>query len=226
LKTTYMFAIKDLASSSRARKIVAVKGFFKTMHDFELINTNPAEKLEAPSIERNIDKEHWTKEEVLTLVNTAKNKRDKAITMFLLYTGLRISEALEVTLEQYQQDKFVCVCKGGVKREIYVSKECRTIVDEYINTNRKEGCGHLFVSNMGNQMSRQNVDTMLKKLAKKAGFDKPISPHEMRHAFASEIGFKYGVEVLREVIGHSSIQTSQLYMHMDKNKIKDVMVQF
>lgn len=214
--------ISNLSSGSMARKISSVKGYFKFLKDIEVIEKDPTEKLKSVKIKNKI-KDYITMEDCKKMLSHTKNIRDKAIIALYMYTGLRVSELINFTLEQYQQEKIVINTKGDVDRLIYLRKECRDIIDEYIKV-RKDVIPNLFVSNRGTPMRRECISDMLKVTAKRAGINKEISNHSLRYSFVSDICDHYGVDVAKEVVNHANIQTTMRYVRKKEYVIKNAML--
>lgn len=229
LKLTWMSELSNRNNSNRTIniKIAAVKKLYEMLFDFELLEKNPAEKIKALEDDSQYQRNVWSKEEILKLIDTAKNLRDKALVALLLNTGLRISEVTEMTLEQYQQEVIHVTCKGGVKRDIYLSENTRHIVDEYIAKGRKNsGIDNLLVGNQGKPLRSDNCSATLKKLSAKAGINKNICNHNIRATFATEVIKQHGLSAACSILKHSSPKVTQIYWNQDESETKDIMKNF
>lgn len=217
-------SISDMSSSSVARKIVSVRHYLEFLVDIDILEKNPAKKLKAPKINVK-EKDYITKEEVLEMISNGKNKRDKAIIATYLSTGLRVSELIDLQLEDLENEKLIVKVKGDKDRIIFINEDCRKMIADYLKV-RKDGCTNLFVSNQGTPMKRECISRTLKNIAKRSGLDKDISNHSLRHSFVSTVAEEFGIEVARVAVGHSSVQTTQRYTHTQETTIKNVMLGF
>lgn len=217
-------SMSDMSSASVARKITSVKNYFEFLVDIEVLDKNIANKLKAPKI-NNKEKDYITKSEVIMMMDKTKSIKEKAIVATLLSTGLRISEFINLDLKDFDNEKLIVKTKGDKDRILFLNQDCRDIVNQYLKT-RNSTITNLFVSNQGTPLKRECVSAMLKKLARKCGIDKDVSPHSLRHSHISAVANQYGVEVARTEIGHSSLSTTQRYCHTDEQVIKDVMQNF
>lgn len=214
--------LSDLSSASQAQYINAVKSFFKFLYDIDYIQSNPADRLHSVKV-INKPKDYINDEQVLNMINTAKNKRDKAIISLLFSTGLRVSELINIELNDLQNDSLFIQTKGGKYREIFINDKCREIINDYLKV-RKDGCSKLFVSNQHTPMLRANVNNLLTKVRKQCGIKENVTPHSLRHTFVTDVAREYGVEVARDVVGHSSIAVTNRYIHSNREEIKKAML--
>lgn len=215
-------SLSNLSSASQAQYINAVKSFFRFLYDIEYIQKNPAEKLHSVKV-INKPKDYVDDEQVLNMINTAKNKRDKAIIALLFSTGLRVSELINIELEDLQNDSLFIQTKGGKYREIFINDGCRNIINEYLKV-RKDGCSKLFVSNQRTPMLRANINNLLTKVRKQCGIKESVTPHSLRHTFVTDIAREYGVETARDAVGHSSIAVTNRYIHGNRETVKKAMM--
>lgn len=225
-------SMSNLSSASIATRTAAVREYFKFLHRNEYISKNPAEYLEAPQI-KNREQKALDGEQIRAMINAASNARNKAIITMLAQTGMRIHELLNITLEQYESrvnNVLVIRGKGDKDRLVGLADETVALIDEYIATERKNGCEYLFVGNQGRQMDRKNTSMMLKVCAKRAGIENweelHISNHTMRRSCAtmmSEEGVP--VEVISKVLGHSSpVVTIKNYIKRTEKRAVDAMM--
>lgn len=213
-----------LSSASAARKISAVRCFFKYLADRDVIVKDPAKNLTGVKV-RNKIKVVPDGHEIRMMLEYAGNRRNKAIIMTLATTGMRISELESITLEQYENrvdDAIVITGKGDKERVIQFAPETIKMIDEYIVC-RVDGCDRLFTSNLGNPIGHQCTSDMLKRTAKRAGIEnwQDISNHYMRAAFAtikSEAGVP--IEVLKDMLGHNSCVTTSRYIKRTEQRAK------
>lgn len=214
----------QLSSASAARKISAVRCFFKYLADRDVIVKDPAKNLTGVKVKNKI-KVVPDGHEIRMMLEYAGNRRNKAIIMTLATTGMRISELESITLEQYENrvdDAIVITGKGDKERVIQFAPETVKIIDEYLVC-RVNGCDRLFTSNLGNPIGHQCTSDMLKRTAKRAGIEnwQDISNHYMRAAFAtikSEAGVP--IEVIKDMMGHKSVETSARYIKRTEQRAK------
>ena len=215
-------SLNNLSSASQAQYINAIKSFFKFLYDIDYIQNNPAEKLHSVKV-INKPKDYINDEQVLNMIETAKNKRDKAIIALLFSTGLRVSELINIELDDLQGDSLFIQTKGGKYREVFINDSCKGIINEYLKV-RKSGCSKLFVSNQHTPMLRANINNLLTKVKKQCNIKENVTPHSLRHTFVTDIAKEYGVEIARDVVGHSSIAVTNRYIHSNREKIKKAML--
>lgn len=217
-------SMSELSSASAARKISAVRCFFKYLADRDVIVKDPAKNLTGVKVKNKI-KVVPDGHEIRAMLEVAGNRRNKAIIMTMATTGMRISELESITLEQYNSrvdDAIVITGKGDKQRVIQFAPETIQMIDEYL-TCRVDGCDRLFTSNLGNPIGHQCTSDMLKRTAKRAGIENwsDISNHYMRAAFAtikSEAGVP--VEVIKDMMGHSDITVTSRYIKRTEQRAK------
>lgn len=216
--------MSNLSSASAARKISAIRCFFKYLADRDVIVKDPAKNLTGIKIKNKI-KVVPDGHEIRAMLEVAGNRRNKAIIMALATTGMRISELESITLEQYKSrmdDAIVITGKGDKQRVVQFAPETIKMIDEYLVC-RVDGCDRLFTSNLGNPIGHQCTSDMLKRTAKRAGIENwhDISNHYMRAAFAtikSEAGVP--IEVIKDMMGHKSVETSARYIKRTEQRAK------
>lgn len=219
----YKVSMSEYSSATTARKLTAIKSYFNFLSDMEFISTNPSAKIKIPKV-KNHEKEYIPMDEAKKLLDVAKSPRDKAIIALYLSTGMRVNELVNLTVEQYEKDEIVFVAKGDKERKVYLNDKCRGYIDEYLKVRKDSGIDNLFVSNYGTPMRHDLIAKMLKKNAKKAGISEDITNHSLRHSYVSCICDNYGINVAKDVIGHSSTRITEKYAHNTKDTIKKAMV--
>lgn len=222
-------------SSTRSRKISALRSFYKYLHqEIEIIDNNITEKLRNPKIQKRQPVYLTLSETELLLdtINKEKNEflrnRDLAIVFTFLTTGMRLSELVSVDLKDIKDDHFSIVGKGNKERTIYLTKNCIDLIDNYImirkNYLKEIKVDALFISTRKNRISNRAVQSTVEKYLKKAGFDTRVySTHKLRHT-AATLMYKYGnvdIRALKDVLGHESISTTQIYTHLDDEDLKN-----
>lgn len=222
-------------SSTRSRKISALRSFYKYLHqEIEIIDNNITEKLRNPKIQKRQPVYLTLSETELLLdtINKEKNEflknRDLAIVFTFLTTGMRLSELVSVDLKDIKDDHFSIVGKGNKERTIYLTKNCIDLIDNYImirkNYLKEIKVDALFISTRKNRISNRAVQSTVEKYLKRAGFDTRVySTHKLRHT-AATLMYKYGnvdIRALKDVLGHESVSTTQIYTHLDDEDLKN-----
>jgi len=218
----------NYAPSSITRKIASLRGWFKWMVGNDLIKSDPTASIEQPKMARHLPKV-LTIHDLQLIFSEKLSTLEKAIVELLYAAGLRVSELSNLTLQNINldQDYVRCIGKGSKERLIPIGKKAKEALIEYLkereiiifkndlNTN------HLFLNEEGHPISRQKVYTLIKTLGEK--IDKTISPHTLRHSFATHL-LENGADlrVVQELLGHSDVSTTQLYTHISKKRLKDI----
>jgi integrase/recombinase XerD len=160
--------------------------------------------------------------------------RDRAMLELLYATGLRVSELVELNFQQvnFRQGCLRVVGKGEKERLVPVGEEAMDWLERYLNQARPMILGarqsdYLFVTNRGSSMTRQAFWHIIKRYAKQAGIDKHLSPHTLRHAFATHL-LNHGADlrVVQLLLGHSDLSTTQIYTHIAQQRLKELHSQF
>ena len=220
------------SSKTNAHYLTVLRSFYDYMIDINLIKKNPCDDIKSPKIAKNLPK-FLTEEEVNRILNINCNKpidyRNKAMLELLYATGMRISELLNLTLANINlEDESVKVMgKGSKERIIPISpitvEYLKTYINEYRNyiLNTKES-EYLFVNYTGKKMSRQGFFKILKAICMESGINKEISPHVIRHSFATHL-LNNGADlrVIQELLGHENISTTEIYSHISNEKVKE-----
>lgn len=227
-----MFLYKSKESSkTNAHYLTVLKSFYDYMLDLEKIKVNPCSNIKQPKLEKSLPK-FLTVNEVDKLLNIDLKKpidyRNKAMLEVLYATGMRISELLNLTLSNYNpEDGSIKVMgKGSKERYVPISDVAIKYLNLYLNKYRKyiikNSSDYIFVNYNGKKMSRQGFFKILKALCQKSGINKEISPHILRHSFATHL-LNNGADlrIIQELLGHASISTTEIYSHISNKKIKE-----
>ncbi|TCK97968.1 integrase/recombinase XerD [Natranaerovirga hydrolytica] len=221
------------ATSTISRTIASIRGFFHFLYKKGIIRENPTDDIECPKIEKKIPEVLTTKEVDLLLnqpnVNNAKGLRDKAMLEVIYATGIRVSELINLEIEDINVELGYIHCKDNKKeRSIPIGSVAKESLNHYLDQGRfvmlkNKSEKKLFVSCLGGPMSRQGFWKVIKYYAGKAGINKKITPHILRHSFASHL-VENGADLksVQEMLGHADISTTQIYAKMNHNKIKEV----
>ena len=224
---------RNFAASSISRSIASIRAFFQFLCQKNGWKENQAEKLNAPKIEKKLP-DILTIEEVDLLLrqpkgNTAKGIRDKAMLELLYATGIRVSELISLKINNINLRLGYLTCSGGGReRVIPFGTTARQALENYLVKSREQLLGEgksdfLFLNCSGKSMSRQGFWKVLKGYAASAGIQQDITPHTLRHSFAAHL-VQNGADLksVQEMMGHSDISTTQIYMNMNIHKIRDV----
>ncbi len=217
-----------ISASSRARKLSAIKSFYKylTVRTKQLTE-NPVADLEYPKIRKSLPK-YLTFEQsasLLQAVSGQNEKRDYAILMLFLNCGIRRSELVGLNLTDVYEDRIRVVGKGNKERFVYFGAACRKAIDAYlVERNQKVLTDNraLFGSRDNNRISVTAVHRLVKKALLQAGLDSTqFSAHKLRHTAATMM-LSGGVDVkaLQEVLGHENLNTTQIYTHIENTELK------
>ena len=229
---------RELSASTIARNLASIKTFWKFLASEQIIRENVARIIETPKTWKTIP-DVLNKKEVERLLDAPPVKgwmgiRDRAILELMYATGLRVSEVkdLKKANVNLEADFVKCSGKGGKERIVPLGKIAKQAISRYLETARhrlseKSRDDHLFLSRLGGKLSRQSLWKMIQKYAKKTGIKKHITPHTLRHSFATHL-LEGGAELrgVQEMLGHADISTTQVYTHIDKDKLKKVHERF
>tara|TARA_R110001583_G_scaffold77623_4_gene211245 strand:- start:36906 stop:37802 length:897 start_codon:yes stop_codon:yes gene_type:complete len=230
---------KQLNARSQARLISGIRNFFDYLIFEEYRKENPTDLIEAPKIGRKLP-DTLAIEEIDILLNsidlsTPQGERNRTILETLYSCGLRVSELTTLQLSDLFFDEgFIRVIgKGNKQRFVPINTQTQKYIKFYIQTIRthievKKGFEDtVFLNRRGKNLSRVMIFTIIKDLAIKAGIKKKISPHTFRHSFATHL-LERGADLraIQQMLGHESITTTEIYMHLDKSFLKEVVNTF
>ena len=225
---------KGISSSSNMRLISSLKKFFVYLVSHNFIKKNPTENIESPRkvklLPHTIDVESVDKLLNSPDLKTRFGARDKAMLEILYACGLRVSELVSLKFSQVViESNFLRVMgKGSKERIIPINDYALTFLKAYIEDFRSEfmkskKTDSLFLSNRGLEMTRHSFWHIIKKYALQAGINNHLSPHTLRHAFATHmINNGADLRVVQLLLGHSDLSTTQLYTHIAKNELKEL----
>ena len=228
-------AAKKINPRSQARLISGLKSFFEYLVFEDYRKTNPTDLLEAPKIGRKLP-DTLSEEEIDTLIAAIDlshpfGERNRTILETMYSCGLRVSEVITIKISDLFFDEgFVRVLgKGNKERFIPIHNQAQKYILSYINNIRihqvpqKNHEDTLFLNRRGKGLSRQMVFMMLNETAIKINLKKKISPHTFRHSFATHL-LKNGADLraIQQMLGHESITTTEIYVHLDKSYLRDI----
>ena len=230
---------KVINERSQARLISGLKSFFDYLIFEDYRTTNPLELIESPRLGRKLPDTLSTSEidQLIEAIDLShpQGHRNKAILETLYGCGLRVSELTELKLSNlYFEEGFIKVLgKGNKERLVPVNAYTQKFINLYkdeirIKENPKpEYKDTLFLNRRGAQLTRAMIFTIVKQLAKTTNLEKNISPHTFRHSFATHL-LENGanLRVIQQMLGHESITTTEIYMHLDKTHLRSVLEKF
>jgi integrase/recombinase XerD len=233
---SYMLHLKErgYVATTIARKVAAARSFFGFMVAEGLIKTDPTENMSSPSVGKALPKPIPISQVRLLLeqpakLSTSEAKRDRAMLELLYASGMRISELVALNLGDVNMEGnyFVrCFGKGRKERIIPLYENIATVVKKYVEEDRlklahgkKETA--LFLNARGDRLTRQGFWQKLKEYAKSAGLSPQISPHTLRHSFATHM-LSGGADLrsVQELLGHANISTTQVYTHLTTEQVR------
>ena len=234
--TKYLFQImnKGLSDSTRARRLASLKTFFSFLLEDNIINIDPTEDIKSP---RNTSKlpQVMSVDEINKLFDfvflnkTKEGYRDFAMLELLYATGMRVSELVNLKLNDIDtsSQRIRCMGKGSKERILPIHENSKIVLENYINNYRPEFTKfknekNLFLNHLGKKLSRQGFWFILKNYANKLNLKHKLHPHVFRHSFATHL--LHGGASLRHVqvlLGHSSITTTQIYTHLTDDHLRD-----
>lgn len=228
----YLREKKKMAQSSIARCVSSIRGFYKFLLSEELIQASPLDDLRTPKITKKLP-DVLEIEEIKKIIEAAEpitplGIRDRAMLELIYAAGLRISELLNLKISDvFIQDEFLrCVGKGNKVRIVPIGSYAKQAITIYLMNSRatlKKGKDTeiLFLNTRGGKLSRMGAWKIIEKYVRKAGITKKVTPHTFRHSFATHL-LEGGCDLraLQEMLGHASITTTQIYTHIDREKLR------
>jgi len=226
---------KGLSINSISRTISAVKQFYKYLCMEKIIEKDPTSELEVPKRKRPLPK-YLTENEVISLldapnINTVEGMRDKAMLELLYATGMRVSELVNLKTDDINlNDKYIiCYGKGKKERVIPFGEIALKAIQQYIIYSRpyliksNNTVNYIFVNRYGQKMSRQAFWKIIKKYGRKCNISKKLSPHVLRHSFATHL-LEHGADLrsVQAMLGHADISTTEIYTHLSRSKIQEL----
>ena len=234
--SAFMFSEKErgLSANSVSRELACLKSFFKFLVKESKVKEDITSVIESPKL--------WKKlpatlnlNEVETLLKAPNvrdllGSRDKACLELMYATGMRVSELINLKMNDLNMDVGFAKCfgKGGKERIVPFGKKAKEGIARYLDKSRaqflkKKISNFLFLTRLGRPMSRQTFWKTVKKYAHETGIKKEITPHSLRHSFATHI-LERGADlrIVQEMLGHADISTTQIYTHVSKDRLKSI----
>lgn len=215
------------ASSSVARKVAAIKSFFKFLAEQNIVDANPAQDVDSPKVKKRLP-QTLAAEDVESLLaapareRTPKSLRDTALLNLLYATGMRVTEIVSLKIQDLDLEKSALYCPGkdGQARMLPYDERTGQILADYLDEGRphlvkREDETALFLNHRGQQLTRQGLWLIIKAYAKEADLAADVTPHTLRHSFAAH-KLESGADLQRvqQLLGHANISTTQIYAQM------------
>ena len=232
---SYMLYMEEqkYASSSISRSVASIRSFFHYLDKRNLIPDNPADELKPPKVEKKLPDILSVYEVDLLLDQpnreTSKGLRDRAMLELLYATGIRVSELISLRLNDVNlKMNYISCAERAKERAVPFGSAAREALTEYLEKARNtfpmaQESDILFTNVSGRQMSRQGFWKLLKGYAALAGIERDITPHTLRHSFAAHM-IENGADLksVQEMLGHSDISSTQIYVNMNLGKMRNV----
>lgn len=227
-----------LSARSRARVLTAIRTFFKFLIYTKRLKKSPLSLIESPKFEKRLPQTLTFNEVEMLLsqpdLKTTRGARDTAMLELLYATGMRVSELVRLKLNQvYLEDGYIQVIgKRGKERLVPIGNRAKERLREYLHQTRpqllrKRASPYLFIGYKGHPLTRQGFWEIIKRYAKCAGILKAISPHTLRHSFATHL-LEGGADLraVQTMLGHASVSTTQIYTHVTQEHLRKAYVKF
>ena len=234
--TEYMASLKlrEYSAATIARKIASLRSFFGFLIDEKLIDKDPTEGIHSPKKQRVLPKT-LSVDDVQELLDKSQEKdapdslRNAAMLELMYATGMRVSELVGLNVHDinFEDSYILCVGKGSKERMVPVYPRALRVVSDYLNLARPKFAldkekNAMFLNTRGKRLTRQGFWLILKKAAFDAGISQTLTPHSLRHSFASHlINGGAALRYVQELLGHSSISTTQIYTHLASDKLRE-----
>lgn len=222
----------DATPRTKAHYLTVFNSFYKYLVFMDKIDVNPCDGIKSPRIEKKLPN-YLTSEEIDKLFDLRLTKpidyRNKALLEVIYATGARISEVISLELNQIDFEECVIKVMGKGKKERIIPLGNTALNSLYIYISnyraflvKNDTCNYVFLNKNGTKISRQGVFKILKELANNAGIKKEISPHTLRHSFATNL-LNNGADlrVIQELLGHENLETTEIYSHLQNKKIEE-----
>jgi len=225
---------KKKATASLARNLAAIKSLHRFLVSYGFLKEDITNLISSPKLGRKLPQVLDIGEVDALLEEPTKEKnwqgrRDKAILELLYATGMRVSELSDLTSARIDlKEKVIrCTGKGSKERIVPFGQKAAEAIRKYLKTVRpkldRKNSDYLFLTVHGNRMSRQRIWQMLKRYIRAAGIKKEVSPHTLRHSFATHLLQRHvSLRVVQDMLGHSNVVTTEIYSHLSPHRLKGV----
>lgn len=226
---------RKYARTTVARKIAAIKTFYRYLYRERLVNSNPAVNIKTPKKIKNLP-EFLSDAELNRIfdkiaLNTPSQIRDRTILEVLYATGMRVSELCGLDFESLnlESNEITVFGKGGKERIVLINNRAKQFLEDYIKNTRQKLSydkevslkSPVFINNTGFRLQQRSIHRIIAKIAKELAFAKKVSPHTFRHSFATKLLEKGAdLRIVQELLGHASISNTQIYTHVSTERLK------
>ena len=236
LAREYLLALEKNKFSRRsiARKLSSARSFCRFLVREKMLEQNPLESLLTPKLPKKLPNFLYPEEINALLsstgVKTPGGLRDRAILETIYSTGLRVAELIQVNLSDlnFEEGEIKVMGKGSKERIVLFGSKAKEALHHYIDEGRtklagKKKAAALFINHHGGRLTARSVEEMIVRQARKAGITKKVTPHTLRHSFATHLlAGGADLRVVQELLGHVSLSTTQVYTHITKERLKEV----
>lgn len=232
----YLVYLKDKKKNSNSsidRKISALRGFYKYLVNLKILEANPFDIVSGPKKEKKLPRyfEYNELEELFNSVDVSSviGRRDRLILELLYATGVRVSEMVEIKVSDIDisNRNINIIGKGNKERIVKFGEYCLDAINDYLDNSYNKlninNINYLFLNSRGSKLTDRGVRYILDNLIKETGLNKKISPHMLRHSFATHL-LNNGADLLtvQKLLGHESIKATQVYTHVSTDRLKEV----
>ena len=226
------FETNKLTNKSIRRHISSIKGFYKYLVNNEIVNANPFIYVNLPKKEQKLPR-YLTLSEMLSIfdkmeIKTNYDLRDRLILELMYATGVRVSEVINIKVYDidFYNNSIKVLGKGSKERIVYYNEVVRDLLSKYMSiydSLNKKNLEYLFLNQKGDKLTTKGISYIINQVIKKISFNKHITPHMLRHTFATHLlNNGCSVTTVQELLGHSSIGTTGIYTHVTFDHIKEV----
>ena len=223
-----------MAPASISRIISSIRTYYRFLSSENILDENPVLLINNPKLPKKLP-DVLSEKEISLIINAIQEssqfyQRDKAIIELLYSCGIRVTELCKIEMSNLFIDEELIriMGKGNKERLLPLGKRSKKYLDDYIKHSRnshikKSGSSFVFVSRNGNQLTRAMINIILNKWTRVSGLKKSVSPHKLRHSFATHL-LEGGADLrfVQALLGHSDISTTQIYTHIDKHYLKEI----
>lgn len=221
-----------IGARSQARIIAGIRGFFKYLMLEGVIKSNPAELLESPKLGKHLP-EVLSVEEIDAMIAAIPSEKDEALRneaiIEMLYgSGLRVSELIDIRISRinFEEGFMIVEGKGSKERLVPISPRAMQLATQWLEQRSRMNVAPgasdiLFLNRRGKPLTRVMIFYIVKDLAERAGIKRPVSPHTLRHSFATHL-LEGGANLraIQEMLGHESVTTTEIYVHLDRSALR------
>lgn len=231
---------RKLSRNSVARKLSSLRSFYKYLFNNELIKTNPFKYVKTPKKEKRLPKYLGIEDLEIIFntpdINTPLGQRDKTILEVLYATGIRVGELVNIKINDidFYRKEIKILGKGNKERIDPFGDYCLEAMNNFIEDGRKKilekhhtDCEYLIINEKGNKITTRGVEKIIDNIIKKASLKKHVSPHMLRHSFATHL-LNEGCDILtvQELLGHESLESTQVYTHVSNERLRSVYLKY